>query len=223
MAPEAIVDRALELGFSIIGITDHNSTRQCGIVHEIGREKGLTVLCGVELTTREEVHLLAWFESPAVAMAFQGWIDNHLQKVPNNPDFFGHQVVVDRQEQVVYEEPNLLITALDTDVLESASAVQAFGGIAACAHLDKRKNSLFSQLGMMPKGLMLNAAEVASPASAKKVLGQLGERALPLLCGSDAHVIEDLGKGETHFDLHAPTFQEVRLALLGIEGRKVRI
>ena len=221
MSPQAIVDTSLEKGLSLIGITDHNATRQCAIVSEIAKEKGLSVLCGVELTTREEVHLLAWFESVEVASAFQGWIDIHLQKIPNNPEFFGYQVVVDRQEKVVYEEPYLLITALDTDIIETASAVHAFGGLVAAAHVDKRKNSLFSQLGVMPAHLVLDAVEASAAEHETLVRHYLGDYPAPIVCGSDAHDAKDIGRSFSCFHMETPTFHEVRLALASAGGRGV--
>ena len=48
MSPVAIVNTALERGLDIIGITDHNTTRQCAEVVEVGKQKGLTVLCGAK-------------------------------------------------------------------------------------------------------------------------------------------------------------------------------
>ena len=64
MTPVHIVDAALACGLNLIAITDHNTMRQCREVQIVGQERGLAVWCGVEITTREEVHCLAYFESP---------------------------------------------------------------------------------------------------------------------------------------------------------------
>lgn len=222
MSPEGIVSACAGLGLAIIGITDHNTTRQCRIVTELAGEKGLFVLPGVELTTREEVHLLAYFENLAVAGAFQVWIDEHLQVIRNKPELFGYQVVVDRDEQVVYQEERLLIASLSADIYETAAAVRAHHGLLVCAHVNKGKNSLFGQLGMMPKGLAVDALEVAAVAQRPRVIDAFPEvSGIPFVCGSDAHYAEDIGSGTTGFALERPDFHEIRMALGGREGRGV--
>jgi predicted metal-dependent phosphoesterase TrpH len=224
MSPAGIVSQSVEKGLSIIGITDHNSTRQCPIVMALAEEKGLCVLPGVELTTREEVHLLAYFDSLEVAGSFQGWIDAHLTVIKNKPEFFGYQVVVDRDERVVFEEERLLIAALDTDIHETAAAVIAHDGIVIWAHVDKGKNSLFSQLGIMPKGLEADALEVAAANHMARITRRYPETlATPFVCSSDAHYAEDIASVTTTFTLERPDFHEIRLALAGRDGRGVRL
>lgn len=224
MSPAGIVSQSLEKGLSIIGITDHNSTRQCRIVTELAEEKGLFVLSGVELTTREEVHLLAYFDSLEVAESFQEWIDTHLQIIKNKPEFFGYQVVVDRFEQVVFEEERLLIAALDTDIHETAAAVIAHNGIVICAHVDKGKNSLFSQLGIMPAGLDVDALEVAVAKNMARITRRYPEvSGIPFVCSSDAHYVEDIALVTTTFTMEKPDLHEIRLALAGRDGRGVSL
>lgn len=60
MSPRNIISAAKQRGLHIIGITDHNSTFQAPLVKELGQEAGLFVLCGAEVTTREEIHCLAF-------------------------------------------------------------------------------------------------------------------------------------------------------------------
>lgn len=224
MSPAGIVSSCAAQGITLLGITDHNSTRQCRIVTELAGEQGLFVLPGVELTTREEVHLLAYFGSLEEAEAFQGWIDDHLTVIRNRPELFGYQVVVDRDEQVVYQEERLLIASLTTDIHETAEAVRAGGGLLVCAHVAKGKNSLFSQLGIMPKGFCPDALEVARRDHRAQVCSRFPEvSTLPFVCGSDAHYAEDIGKVTTEFTLETPGLSEIRLAFSGCGGRKVMV
>ncbi|MDO9040600.1 MAG: PHP domain-containing protein, partial [Bacteroidota bacterium] len=62
MSPARIVSLAKKRGLDIIGITDHNSTKQCELVRELGKRLGLKVIRGCEMTSREEVHCLGFFE-----------------------------------------------------------------------------------------------------------------------------------------------------------------
>ena len=222
MSPRGIVAECLAKGVAIIGVTDHNTTRQCRIVTEVAREKGLFVLPGVEMTTREEVHLLAYFPSLDVADDFQRWLDTHLQVVENKPEFFGYQVVVDRHEQVVYQEDRLLIAALDADIYTSAQAVRDHGGLLIPAHVGKGKNSLFSQLGIMPEGLEVDALEVSMADGQARVARRYpAVTGCTFVTGSDAHYVEDIASVTTLFSMERPDFYEIQMALAGEKGRGV--
>ncbi len=62
MHPVNIVSKAAIQGLDIIGITDHNSTRHCALISRLAAEKGIFVMQGAEVTTKEEVHCLVFFE-----------------------------------------------------------------------------------------------------------------------------------------------------------------
>ena len=62
MTPANIVNRAKEKGLQIIGITDHNSIKNALLVKKLAQKTGIFVLTGAEVTTKEEVHCLAFFE-----------------------------------------------------------------------------------------------------------------------------------------------------------------
>ena len=62
MSPVNIIDEALKKGLHLIAITDHNSTRHCELSISLGEEKGLFVIPGCEITSKEEVHCLVFLE-----------------------------------------------------------------------------------------------------------------------------------------------------------------
>ena len=45
MSPANIIGMALQKGLSLIGISDHNSTRQAPVIQQLGEQQGLRVLC----------------------------------------------------------------------------------------------------------------------------------------------------------------------------------
>ncbi|MDR2888130.1 MAG: PHP domain-containing protein, partial [Bacteroidales bacterium] len=118
MSPRRIVDEAIAKGLDIIAITDHNSTRQCRAVIEAGKEKGVLVIGGAEINTREEVHCVTLFEDTEKLDRFQEYIDRYLPDIPNNPDKFGYQVWVNGNEDIEGEEPRLLLSGLDQSIDE---------------------------------------------------------------------------------------------------------
>lgn len=222
MSPRAILDMCVLKQLDIIGITDHNSTLQCPVMVEAGNEKGITVLPGVELNTSEEVHLLAYFKDLSVLPTFQEWIDAHLPVINNRPDLFGHQVVVDLDENILLEEKRLLITALSAGIDETIREVKSLGGMVIPAHIGKGKNSLFSQLGFIPKNLSVDAMETSGEKNHRMLLSRCPElSALPFIYGSDAHYLEDIGKHYTLFEMEHKGFQEIVLALSGEKNRRI--
>lgn len=72
MSPQRIVETALERGLDAIAVTDHNSTLQCPEIQALGKERGLTVFAGAEVTTREEAHCVALFADDEARAAFPG-------------------------------------------------------------------------------------------------------------------------------------------------------
>jgi PHP family Zn ribbon phosphoesterase len=221
MSPARIVTLAQAMGLDIIGITDHNSTKQCKMVWEIGRKSGLTVIPGCEITTREEVHCLGLFEDFDALNEFQHYIDQHLTIIPNNPDLFGYQAVVDENENILEEIENYLGASLDMSIEEVEQKVHELSGIFIPAHIDRPRNSLFSQLGFFPSGLNVEALQISKLADEKSARKKYKiSPDISLVKFSDAHYLGDLGRIFTNFEMESPTFSEIRKALLNEDGRK---
>ena len=88
-------------GLDIIGITDHNTTRHCALISRLAAEKGIFVMQGAEVTTKEEVHCLAFFENTDALNKFQEFLDDNLPDIMNDPEIFGYQVQVDENEMII--------------------------------------------------------------------------------------------------------------------------
>ncbi len=79
-------------------------TRQCRVVRDLGKDKGLFVLCGVEVNTKEDIHCLAFFSNDSQLEDFQRYLDKYLPVVMNKPELFGDQVWVDEKNNIIGEE-----------------------------------------------------------------------------------------------------------------------
>jgi PHP family Zn ribbon phosphoesterase len=222
MSPVNIVSEAALKGLDIIGITDHNTTRHCGLITRLAGEKGIFVMQGAEITTKEEVHCLAFFENTDALIKFQEFLDKNLPEIMNNPAIFGYQVQVDENDIVVYEEEKLLISAISKSMEEIESFVHSLDGIFIPAHINRTKNSIYSQLGFLPGNLKADALEISkssSPEQFTKIHPEIN--AFRLTRSSDAHYPEDIGTAFTKFFIEEPSFQEIRQALKGENGRKI--
>jgi 3',5'-nucleoside bisphosphate phosphatase len=222
MSPAKIVSEAAHKGLDIIGITDHNTTRHCSLISKLAAEKGIFVMLGAEVTTKEEVHCLTFFENTDALKRFQIFLDGNLPDIMNNPAIFGHQVQVDEDEIIIYEEQKLLLNAISKSIEEVEAFVHDLNGLFIPAHIDRKKNSIYSQLGFLPLNLRVDALEISrasSPVQFLKTHPEIIE--FQLLTNSDAHLPENIGKAETVFLMESPSFNEIKLALKEINGRKV--
>lgn len=202
MSPKNIVQKAQQMGLSIIGITDHNSTLQCKGVQREADRNGIFLLVGAEVTTKEEVHCLVFFEDYVRLDAFQQYLDSHLKNFKNDPSRFGYQVVVDENEMIEYEEERLLILAIDQSIDQVEQKVHELGGLFIPAHVDKSKNSIISQLGFIPKDLAIDAIEISYNTTKTAFLEQQGYlENYTFIQNSDAHLIENIGKNVTTFEI----------------------
>jgi PHP family Zn ribbon phosphoesterase len=224
MHPVNIVSRAVKMGLGIIGITDHNSTLHCELISRLAAEKEIFTLQGAEVTTKEEVHCLAFFENTDALNTFQKFLDESLPDILNIPELFGYQVQVDKDEKIVYEEPRLLVNALSKSIGEVEVYVHALGGLFIPAHIDRRKNSIYSQLGFLPENLNADALEVSKHSSTVEFAKAHPEiRGFSIIGSSDAHFPDSIGSNTTHFHLEEPSFAEIRMALHGEKGRRITV
>jgi hypothetical protein len=220
MSPDAIVRRALEEKLDIIAITDHNSTRQAKVVRDVAKPFGLKVFCGAEVTTKEEGHCLAIFDDDESLDAFQNYLDAHLPDIKNSVQKFGYQVAVDANNDIVFEEERLLISAIDQSVEQVEQQVHQLGGLFIPAHVDKLKFSIIQQLGFLPTDLKVDALELSyreTPTDYK-----LKNPYLKNYCfiqNSDAHMLEQIGTTYTIFHLKHRSLQELKMALNQQEDR----
>ncbi len=214
MTPRNIVAKAKQTGLDIIGITDHNSTKNSLLVKKIAEHAGIYVLTGAEVTTREEVHCLAFFEFPEQLEAFQKYIDKNITRLPNSEDEFGHQPVIDEDENIVEFIPWYLPAALKVGIDQIQQQVHELNGLFVPAHVDRPANGIFSQLGFIPPGLKYDALGISSHVSQKHVVKQyVLQYKTTLIRNSDAHFLKQIGEIYTLFNMSEISFAEIRMAL----------
>jgi PHP family Zn ribbon phosphoesterase len=224
MSPGNIVTEAALKGLDIIGVTDHNTTLHCALIARLGAEKGIYVLQGAEVTTKEEVHCLAFFEDTDTLIKFQEFLDASLPEIKNDPLMFGYQVQVDEDENLVYEESRLLTNAISRSIDETEAFIHSLNGLFIPAHINKTKNSIYSQLGFLPDNLRPDALEVSRTTTSEPFKRIHPEtNGFTLIKNSDAHYLNDIGTIFTTFFINEPTFDEIRMALRFENGRKIII
>ncbi len=223
MSPKRIAEKSKAEGLDIIALCDHNSAENVEAAVRAGKVCGVHVLPGMEINSREEVHVLAIFDRPDQALAMQEVIYQGLKGV-NRPEFFGDQVVVNGLDEVEGFNDRLLIGAVALGLEEIVRKIHALDGLCLASHVDRPSYSIMSQLGFVPPELKLDGLEVSDPewagSGGKDILDNVG---LPLLTSSDAHFLADVGGRFSRFRMASASTGEIRLALQGKSGRAVEI
>ncbi|MGE5256747.1 MAG: PHP domain-containing protein, partial [Hyphomicrobiales bacterium] len=185
MSPRNIIQRCLEASLELIAICDHNTSENSGAVMREGRRRGIRVLPGLEICSREEVHILAIFGELEPALAMQEWVYASLSG-QNQPEVFGYQIVANEDSEVLAENPRLLIGATRLGLSDIVRQTHALDGLSLSAHVDRPANGIINQLGFIPPDLMIDGVEVSrrvALSKARQVLPEIGK--LPCISSSD--------------------------------------
>lgn len=218
MSPRNIVRKAKRYGLDIIGICDHNSCENVPYIKKSAENEGISVTGGIEVTSREEVHILALFDNEEELFIMQEIIYNNLHGT-NDEKVYGDQVIVDENDEVIDFNKRLLIGATELSVENIVNMIHELNGIAIASHIDRDSFSIISQLGFVPEGLQVDAFEV----STEDKIDTFKDTYFPLVTFSDAHSLDNIGMSFTNFYMRQTNLEEVRKALIGEDGRKIII
>lgn len=195
MMPSAIVEAAARKHLDLIGICDHNAAANTPAAVRAAEGSRVAVVPGMEITTREEVHVVALFDDCEAALKMQDLVLDHLPG-ENDAEFFGQQVVLDEAERPIGFCPNLLIGATTLGISDVIDAIHAFGGCAIAAHVDRDRFSIISQLGFLPPHIGLDGLEYTHRIGLNAARERFGDGGRwEFVCSSDAHRLTEIGQG----------------------------
>jgi predicted metal-dependent phosphoesterase TrpH len=109
MSPKKIIQKSLEKHLDLIAICDHNTVENVAATLREGKKRGLAVLPGMEICSKEEVHLVALFKKIEDGLKMQQYVYAHLPG-ENQPEVFGNQVIADEFDQVAPRNSALSIS-----------------------------------------------------------------------------------------------------------------
>jgi hypothetical protein len=218
MHPKALVKRALERKLDVIAICDHNASANVPYVIAAASGTNLKVIAGMEVTSSEEVHLLALFQSLPDLLKLQAVIDQHLFG-QNDETKFGVQAIVNELGEVEGLSEQLLIGATDLSIDSLVSHIHQFGGLAIPAHIDRESFSVLSQLGFIDDGAGFDALEISKLTGLQQGRIRYADlRHYPFLTSSDAHFIKDIGTSTTGIVMREAGFAALKQALFKQDG-----
>jgi PHP family Zn ribbon phosphoesterase len=202
MTPCNLVRMAVLKGLDVIALTDHNSCLNCKAAVEAGVRYGLLVLPGMELCTQENIHVICLFETLPGALEFSEKVRSLLPEVPNRPDIFGDQTVMDSADTVTGHETRYLLGAAEVRFDRAARLAESFGGAAFPAHIDREAFGALGVLGVLPPDAGFSSFELSSACDRNRFLEEHPElRKSRILCNSDAHRLWEISERGNSFAL----------------------
>lgn len=212
MTPGNIVGMAYIKQLDVVALTDHNTCRNCPAFMKLADNYGLVGIPGMEITTAEDIHVLAYFPSLELALDFDKYVYGRLMKIKNKPKIFGMQQIMNENDEVIGEEENLLIQATDITFDEVYDVVKEHGGFAVPAHINKVANSLLGILGFMPPNHKFTTIEVSDKGT--EIPEDL--KNLIIIKDSDAHFLEHINEPINHIEVTQRSIKGV-LRSIGFE------
>ncbi len=213
MTPNNIVNMALIKGLDVIAITDHNSGKNARVVCEIGEALGLLVIPGMEVQTKEEVHVLCYFPNVGDLEAFDDALDSYRLKIPNRPDHFGKQQIMNNEDQCINEYPYALIMSIEISLEQLIRLCKENHGVCVPAHVNKSSNSIFANLGFIPPDLDVKTVETYL----KSPLNETLVKGYRRIINSDAHYLEHISERENLIEIDKKEIMNVLNYLRGEE------
>ncbi len=223
MIPPLIVQEALERKIDIIAITDHNASANVLAVQKAALRSSLRVFGGMEVQSREDVHLLCLFEKIETLAIWQSVVDNALPDTQNNAEYLGEQFVVDESGEFIRSEPRMLLTSTHLSIDDIFKQVNALGGLVIPAHVDRTSYGLFPTLGLLSDEWPILALEISRHITPEKaVITFPSIKKISLIQNGDVHQLDQF-LGTTIFTLAEPTLTEIKMAFKGENQRTVNI
>ena len=220
--PNNIAGMAHLCGLDIIALTDHNSCKNCPAFFAAARKYGITPIAGMELTTSEDIHVVCLFEKLDDALAFDNYVDGCRIKIKNRPEIFGNQSVLDMEDNLLFEEEDLLINATSISVSNVKELVESYHGVCYPAHIDRESNGIISVLGTLPEDCLFDYYELHDKTNLNEYSSRYNISKDRFIIDSDAHRLTDLRDKENYLELEdgLSSPESVRSGIFAILRRK---
>lgn len=222
MGASEIVEAARSAGLDLIAVSDHNICDNYPAIAECAGGNPV-VLPAIEVQTAEDIHVLTIFPDYETACVFQEWLWLEMPPVQNDPDIFGHQVVIDANNEIVRFEDTLLLQGVGYDVDTIVARAHEQGAIVILAHIDRPAFAYPAVLGPFPEDYPADAFELSRRLNSDQA-NAWRERypTRTFVRSSDSHMLDGLSRANcTKMQLESPSFDEVKLALAGEGGRRI--
>lgn len=202
MTPNNIASMGTLNGLNVMALTDHNTSKNCPAFVKAAKRQGIIPICGMELTTAEDIHIVCLFPTLEAAMQFDDYVDSRRIKIVNKPNIFGEQLIMDENDEIIANEEHLLINATGITVEEVPAIVKEYGGICYPAHIDREANGIIAALGDFPANSGFTLAEFADGDNIEAYREKYSEvRDKKIVVSSDAHYLWNIKEHKEFFEI----------------------
>ena len=199
--PNNIAGMASISELDIVALTDHNSAKNCPAFFVAAEKYGIIPIAGMELTTAEDIHVVCLFENLSDALDFDAFVEKNRYLIKNKPEFFGEQLVLDGDDNVIGKEQNLLTNATFISIEDAKKTVEGFGGVAYPAHIDRDSNGLIAVLGAIPEDTDFEYFELHDGSLIEEYSKKHGIDKDRFIVSSDAHYLTSFRDKDNFFEL----------------------
>lgn len=190
MTPNNIVNMAYIKGLNIISITDHNSVKNYLAIKKIAQERNIELIPAMEISSKEEVHLLCYFKNYNDAKKVDKIIYDSLPNIKNNAKIFGEQNIINEKDEVIGQVDKLLLNSSNYSISEIFDIVKKNDGIVIPAHVDRQSFGILGVLGFIPEELNIDYIEVYN----EKMIDEKILNKFNIIKNSDAHKLSDISE-----------------------------
>lgn len=215
MTPNNIVNMALLNDLDAIAITDHNTCENIRAVMKVAEDTEIIIIPGIEIETREEIHIVGLFLDMDRVYNVQSELYNRLPDIKNKSNVFGSQLVLDENDELVKELDKFLMTACTWSLNEVIEIIHENNGIAIPAHIDRPSYSIISNLGMIPQDLNTSIFEISRFSELdkyKKIYNNY-----TIIQSSDAHELGYIGIKRNFLEVETKNIRSIFKALQKVD------
>ena len=215
MTPGNIAGMLKLAGVELAALTDHNTTKNCPAFFAVCRAYGIIPVAGMELTTAEEIHVVCLFPNLETAARFETLVESRRMKIPNRPDLFGNQLILDEDDQIIGRDEFLLSSATSLTLDEAFQAVADHGGACYPAHIDRESGGIVAILGTVPDKPTFSAVEFRDPNNVTEY--RTGHRFPHLIISSsDSHFLTGIPDAAARLVLNGENEEEITKDLIDL-------
>ena len=240
--PQELVEEAVKQNISVIALTDHHTVNNLDEIKRIGKEKGISVIAGIEFRTeygQKSVHMIGLFPDTydGIELNQKTLYDRILCKLD-----LSESDIIDAARrtgkhyatnEAAFREGLLLV---QVDFKKAADLIHKYGGVIT-VHAGSKANSfeeemrhegkgpknvsLADSLGPVKEELLKDYIDICEVRVAKEAPFYLETFGKPSIAASDAHSIDEFAR---HFSWikAEPTFEGLKQIIFEPQSR-VRI
>ena len=246
-SPQELIEEASKRGISVIALTDHHTVNNIDEAKRLGKEKGITVISGIEFRTtygQKSVHMIGLFPDKYNGISLNqetlyelilcqlNLSKTTIMQAARNEAIKSGKVIED--DNVAYKDGLLRV---QVSFESAANLIHQYGGIVT-VHAGGKTNSLDEEmkhegsskknvplvdsLGPVKEDLLKHYVDICEVTKPKEAPFYLKTFRLPSIAASDAHKINDFYEPDTFtytWIKAEPTFEGLRQILFEPSSR----